>query len=91
MVTIPQLEGFQLATERHNLQHLGRHGSYSLTRSPVDVFFQDMIMEIMDKYVQAGEALADKENDVRQLSKQVRRCLLSSPTPPLGRIALQFS
>lgn len=30
-----------------------------------------MMMEIMDKYVQAGEALAEKENDVRNLSKQV--------------------
>lgn len=29
-------------------------------------------MEIMDKYVQAGEALAEKENDVRHLTKQVR-------------------
>lgn len=29
-------------------------------------------MEIMDKYVQAGEALAEKENDVRLLTKQVR-------------------
>lgn len=28
-------------------------------------------MEIMDKYIQAGEALAEKENDVRQLTKQV--------------------
>lgn len=32
---------------------------------------QEMMMEIMDKYVQAGEALAEKENDVRQLAKQV--------------------
>lgn len=31
-----------------------------------------MMVEIMDKYVQAGEALAEKENDVRQLMKQVR-------------------
>ena len=30
-----------------------------------------MMMEIMDKYVQAGEALAEKENDVRHLTKQV--------------------
>ena len=29
------------------------------------------MMEIMDKYVQAGEALAEKENDVRHLTKQV--------------------
>lgn len=42
-------------------------------------------MEIMDKYVQAGEALAEKENDVRLLSKQVGtrthlrfRCALAS-------------
>lgn len=28
-------------------------------------------MEIMDKYVHAGEALAERENDVRHLSKQV--------------------
>lgn len=33
--------------------------------------FQEMMMQIMDKYVQAGEALAEKENDVRQLTKQV--------------------
>ena len=33
---------------------------------------KDMVMEIMDKYVQAGEALAEKENDARQLMKQVR-------------------
>lgn len=33
--------------------------------------FQAMMMQIMDKYVQAGEALAEKENDVRQLAKQV--------------------
>lgn len=32
---------------------------------------RQMMVEIMDKYVQAGEALADKENDVRQLMKQV--------------------
>lgn len=28
-------------------------------------------MEIMDKYVQTGEALAEKENEVVQLTKQV--------------------
>lgn len=33
---------------------------------------QEMMMEIMDKYVQAGEALAEKENDLRHLNKQVR-------------------
>lgn len=33
---------------------------------------QEMMMEIMDKYVQAGEALAEKENDVRHLTKQVQ-------------------
>ena len=39
---------------------------------------QEMMMEIMDKYVQAGEALAEKENDVRHLTN----CLLyTSPSP----------
>ncbi|CAM9283974.1 unnamed protein product, partial [Ectocarpus sp. 12 AP-2014] len=33
---------------------------------------EDMMMEIMDKYVHAGEALAERENDVRHLSKQVK-------------------
>lgn len=31
-----------------------------------------MMMEIMDKYVLAGEALAEKENEAKQLKKQVR-------------------
>lgn len=35
-------------------------------------------MEIMDKYVHAGEALAERENDVRHLSKQVPVVLLES-------------
>lgn len=30
------------------------------------------MMEIMDKYIEAGEALAEKENDARQLKKQVQ-------------------
>lgn len=32
---------------------------------------QEMMMQIMDKYVQAGEALAWKENEVLDLTKQV--------------------
>ncbi|CAM9986890.1 unnamed protein product [Scytosiphon promiscuus] len=32
---------------------------------------QEVMMEIMDKYVLAGEALAEKENDVRQLRKEM--------------------
>ncbi|CAM9145585.1 unnamed protein product [Hapterophycus canaliculatus] len=32
---------------------------------------QEVMMEIMDKYVLAGEALAEKENDVRHLRKEV--------------------
>lgn len=35
-------------------------------------------MEIMDKYVEAGEALAEKENDVRQLTKQVSPSIAQS-------------
>eukprot|EP00752_Nemacystus_decipiens_P009407 g8410.t1 len=33
---------------------------------------QEMMMQIMDKYVQAGEALAWKENEVLDLTKQVQ-------------------
>lgn len=40
-------------------------------RSPCTFPRQDMLMEIMDKYVQTGEALAEKENEVVQLTKQV--------------------
>lgn len=32
---------------------------------------QEMMMQIMDKYVHAGEALAWKENEVLDLTKQV--------------------
>ncbi|CBJ32574.1 conserved unknown protein [Ectocarpus siliculosus] len=33
---------------------------------------EDMIVELMDKSFHAGEALAEREHDVRQLSKQVK-------------------
>lgn len=38
-------------------------------------------MEIMDKYVLAGEALAEKENDVRQLQKEVHLMVCSGTFP----------
>lgn len=39
-------------------------------------------MEIMDKYVQTGEALAEKENEVVQLTKQVLMTFISLVTHP---------
>lgn len=46
--------------------------SRSHLNSRANLLEQEVIMEIMDKYVLAGEALAEKENDVRQLRKEVR-------------------